>query len=151
LAEQHGDELGPAGETLGGSLGAVFLNQGGEFRPGKVLEQLIEEARDLYDWVALLWQRMARFPPRILLASVNYRRASSSISECKNLFWTTVQPGTIRAQVLTCGAILGRGGRRVVVHLSQSWGGLRSRIPLLDSILACDFPTSPKLTPVLGT
>ena len=60
-------------------------------------------------------------------------------------------PATIRTQVLTCGAILGRAGRRVVVHLSQSWGGLRTRIPLLDSILTCEFPTSPKLTPVVGT
>ena len=61
------------------------------------------------------------------------------------------EPGTLRTQVLTCGAILGRAGRRVVVHLSQSWGGLQSRIPLLDSILACEFPISPKLTPVLET
>ena len=61
------------------------------------------------------------------------------------------EPATLRTQVLTCGAILGRAGRRMVVHLSQSWGGLRSRIPLLDSILACEFPTSPKLTPVVGT
>ena len=60
-------------------------------------------------------------------------------------------PATIRTQVLTCGAILGRAGRRLVVHLSESWGGLRSRIPLLDSIVSCEFPTSPKLTPVVGT
>jgi hypothetical protein len=60
-------------------------------------------------------------------------------------------PATVRTQVLTCGAILGRAGRRVVVHLSQSWGGLKSRIPLLDSILLCEFPTSPKLTPALET
>ncbi len=60
-------------------------------------------------------------------------------------------PATIRTQVLTCGAILGRAGRCVVVHLSQSWGGLRTRIPLLDSIVTCEFPTSPKLTPVVGT
>ncbi len=60
-------------------------------------------------------------------------------------------PATIRTQVLTCGAILGRAGRRMVVHLSQSWGGLKARIPLLDSIAACEFPTSPKLTPALGT
>ena len=60
-------------------------------------------------------------------------------------------PATIRMQVLTCGAILGRAGRRLVVHLSQSWGGLKSRIPLLDSILACEFPTSPKLTPAMET
>ncbi len=60
-------------------------------------------------------------------------------------------PATIRMQVLTCGAILGRAGRHLVVHLSQSWGGLRSRIPLLDSILACEFPTSPKLASALQT
>lgn len=60
-------------------------------------------------------------------------------------------PATIRTQVLTCGAILGRAGRRLVVHLSQSWGGLNSRIPLLDSVLGCEFPTSPKLAPALTT
>lgn len=55
------------------------------------------------------------------------------------------EPATIRTQVLTCGAILGRAGRRVVVHLSESWGGLKTRIPLLDSILKWEIPTSPKL------
>jgi len=60
-------------------------------------------------------------------------------------------PATIRTQVLTCGAILGRAGRRLVVHLSQGWGGLTARIPLLDSILACEFPTSPKLVPAPET
>jgi hypothetical protein len=55
------------------------------------------------------------------------------------------EPATIRTQVLTCGAILGRAGRRLVVHLSQSWGGLNTRIPLLDSILNWQVPTSPKL------
>jgi hypothetical protein len=47
--------------------------------------------------------------------------------------------------VLTCGAILGRAGRRVVVHLSESWGGLKTRISLLDSILKWEIVTSPKL------
>ena len=60
-------------------------------------------------------------------------------------------PATIRTQVLTCGAILGRAGRRLVVHLSQSWGGLKSRIPLLDNILICEFPTLPKLVSALPT
>jgi hypothetical protein len=54
-------------------------------------------------------------------------------------------PATIRMQVLTCGAVLGRAGRRLVVHLSQGWGGLKTRIALLDSIASCQFPTSPKL------
>ena len=45
------------------------------------------------------------------------------------------EPATIRTQVLTCGAILGRAGRRLVLHLSQGWGGLKTRNPSLDSIL----------------
>jgi hypothetical protein len=61
------------------------------------------------------------------------------------------EPATIRTQVLTCGAILGRAGRRLVVHLSESWGGLRTRNSLLDNILNCQIPTSPKLDPVLRT
>jgi DNA-directed RNA polymerase subunit N (RpoN/RPB10) len=61
------------------------------------------------------------------------------------------EPATIRTLVLTCGAILGRAGRHLVVHLSQSWGGLTTRIPLLDSILSNEIPTSPKLDPVLVT
>jgi hypothetical protein len=55
------------------------------------------------------------------------------------------EPATIRTQVLTCGAILGRAGRRLVLHMAQSWGGLRTRNPLLDNIFAWEIPTSPKL------
>ena len=61
------------------------------------------------------------------------------------------EPATIRTQVLTCGAILGRAGRRLVIHLSESWGGLKTRTPLLDSILNWQIPTSPKLEPALVT
>jgi hypothetical protein len=49
LTEQHGDELRPTGKTFGVTLGGVLLYERGEFGSGKVLEQLIEEARDLYD------------------------------------------------------------------------------------------------------
>jgi hypothetical protein len=45
------------------------------------------------------------------------------------------EAATIGTQVLTCGAILGRSARRLVLHMGQSWGGLTSRKPLLDSIL----------------
>jgi hypothetical protein len=55
------------------------------------------------------------------------------------------EPATIGTQVLTCGAILGRSARRLVLHMGQSWGGLTSRKPLLDSILDWQIPTSPKL------
>jgi hypothetical protein len=61
------------------------------------------------------------------------------------------QPATLRTQVLTCGAILGRAGRKLVLHLSNSWGGLAGRIPLLDSILNWKIPTSPKFEPELMT
>jgi hypothetical protein len=57
----------------------------------------------------------------------------------------------LRAQVLTCGAILGRAGRRIVLHLSKSWGGLATRIPLLNSILNWQIPTLTKFEPELVT
>jgi hypothetical protein len=59
------------------------------------------------------------------------------------------EPATIRTQILTCGAILGRSARRLVLHMGQSWGGLTTRKPLLDSIFQWQIPTSPKLTPPL--
>lgn len=55
------------------------------------------------------------------------------------------EPATIRTQVLTCGAIPGRSARRLVLPMGQSWGGLRTRKPLLNSILEWQIPTSPKL------
>ena len=55
------------------------------------------------------------------------------------------QPATLPSQVFTWGAILGRAGRRLVLHLSQSWAGLKTRNPLLDKILDWEIPTSPKL------
>jgi len=61
------------------------------------------------------------------------------------------EPATLRTQVFTCGAILGRAGRRLVLHLSQSWGGLKTRNPLLDKILSWEIPTSPKLEPAVVT
>jgi hypothetical protein len=75
LTEQHGDELRPAAKAFGGTLGGVFLDQCGELGTGKVLEQLIEEARDLYDWVALLWAAFGETTSKEWLANVNYRRA----------------------------------------------------------------------------
>ncbi len=49
LAEQHGNDLRPAGKALGVTLGGVLLHQRGKLRPREMLEQLIEEACDLYD------------------------------------------------------------------------------------------------------
>ncbi len=64
LTEQHGDELRPAGKALGGTLSAVLLDEGGKLRPRKMLEQLIEQARDLYDWIALLWAACGEAPTK---------------------------------------------------------------------------------------
>jgi hypothetical protein len=55
------------------------------------------------------------------------------------------QPATLRTQVFLCGAILGRTGRKHVLHMSSSWGGLETRNPLFEKILSYVFPTSTKL------
>src|ERR1039457_5970993 len=64
LTEQHGDELRPAGKAFGGTLSSVLLYEYGELGSGKVMEQLIKQACDLYDWVALLWAAFGEFPAR---------------------------------------------------------------------------------------
>jgi hypothetical protein len=61
------------------------------------------------------------------------------------------EPATLRTQVLTCGAVLGRAGRRLVLHLSQSWGGLKARCALLDNIMRYPIPSSPKFKFALRT
>lgn len=66
-------------------------------------------------------------------------------------FITYRQPATLRAEVFLCGALLGRAGHRLVLHLSASWGGLQQRIPLLENILAYGASTSPKLHPEPAT
>ena len=55
------------------------------------------------------------------------------------------QPATLRMQVFLCGAIAGRAGHRLVLHLSQAWGGLEQRHALFENLLAYQRPTSPKL------
>jgi len=57
------------------------------------------------------------------------------------------QPATLRTAVFVCGAILGRSGRQVVLHLSASWGGLAKHKPLLEAVLGWRDATSPKLVP----
>jgi len=59
------------------------------------------------------------------------------------------EPATIRTQILTCGAILGRSARRLVLHMGESWGGLQTRNPLLANILRWQIPTSPKLYSIM--
>ena len=57
---------------------------------------------------------------------------------------TQQRPATVRQTLFTCGAIAGRRGHHMVLYLSQAWGGLAARMPLLESILAPPMPTSPK-------
>ena len=61
------------------------------------------------------------------------------------------QPATLRAQVFLCGALLGRTGHRLLLHLSTSWGGLQQRIPLLENLLTYGPSTSPKFHPQTQT
>jgi hypothetical protein len=67
-------------------LGGVLLYECGELGAGKVVEQLIKQARDLYDWVALL---LAAFGEGSRLGNIrqrHYRRALPLISDCKTCF-----------------------------------------------------------------
>jgi hypothetical protein len=50
----------------------VLLYECTELGAGKMLEQLVEEACDLYDWVALLWAAFGETPGKEWLANVNY-------------------------------------------------------------------------------
>lgn len=57
---------------------------------------------------------------------------------------TYKQPATLRFEVFTCGAILGRSGHHLILHMSKNWGGYSSRKPLFNSLLHWPPPTSPK-------
>ena len=46
------------------------------------------------------------------------------------------KPSTLRAAVFVCGAILGRAGRKLVLRLSESGGGLVKHKDLFDKALA---------------
>jgi len=52
---------------------------------------------------------------------------------------------TLRSAIFLCGAILGTAGRRTILFLSESWGGLKSRTPLFDKLITYASATSPKL------
>lgn len=55
------------------------------------------------------------------------------------------EPATLRTLVFTCGAILGRARKRIVLQISEAWAGLKTRKPLIDSIFKWEYSTSPKL------
>lgn len=55
------------------------------------------------------------------------------------------KPSTMRAAVFVGGAILGRKGREAVVRFSESWGGLKKHIPLIEEALKRGNPIAPLL------
>jgi DDE family transposase len=57
------------------------------------------------------------------------------------------QAATLRFEVFTCGAILGRSGHYLILHVSKNWGGYSKRKPLFSNLLHWPPPTSPKFTP----
>ena len=60
---------------------------------------------------------------------------------------TYKQPATLRFEVFTCGAILGRSGHHLVLHMSKNWGGYSSRKPFFNNLLHWPPATSPKFDP----
>jgi len=55
------------------------------------------------------------------------------------------KPSTMRAALFVGGAILGRKGRDAVVRFSESWGGLKKHIPLIEQALKTGNPIAPLL------
>jgi hypothetical protein len=55
------------------------------------------------------------------------------------------EPGTLRSQVLLCGAEMSVVGQETVLFLSTCWGGLKRRIAMFQSILNWQLSISPKL------
>jgi len=60
---------------------------------------------------------------------------------------TYKQPATLRFEVFTCGAILGRSGHHLVLHMSKNWGGYSSRKSFFNNLLHWPPATSPKFDP----
>jgi Transposase DDE domain group 1 len=60
---------------------------------------------------------------------------------------TYKQPATLRFEVFTCGAILGRSGHHLVLHMSKNWGGYSERKTLFNNLLYWPSPTSPNFDP----
>ena len=60
---------------------------------------------------------------------------------------TYKQPATLRFEVFTCGAILGRSAHHLVLHMSKNWGGYSQRKLLFNNLLHWPPPTSPKFNP----
>ena len=79
MAEEHGHELRPTGETLGAFLGPVLPHQLIEFIPGYLLQQLTEQTRLPYhDAEALLLYGCVALPCFRSATCNTSRRASTA-------------------------------------------------------------------------
>src|SRR4051812_11911549 len=91
LAEQHGDQLGPAVKAFGAAFRIICFDQRAELGPGKMLKQLMEQTRDLYDGFAFLLGGVWRSSdPGTIRQRPNYKRAFLLLRRESNLFWTRV-------------------------------------------------------------
>ena len=67
-------------------LGGVLFYECGELGSGEVVEQLIKQARDLYDWVALLWAAFGESSRLGNIRQRHYRRAPPSFQAARPVF-----------------------------------------------------------------
>src|SRR5204862_7466302 len=81
LAEQHRDQLRPAAKTFGAPFCIVFFDQRLELVAGKMLEQVFEQTRYLYDFFAFLvgdvWRSCCLGTTRIRTSSEHFTFAQS--------------------------------------------------------------------------
>jgi hypothetical protein len=57
------------------------------------------------------------------------------------------QPATLRFEVFTCGAILGRSGHHLILHMSKNWGATRNENRSSTTSYIWPPLTSPKFNP----
>src|SRR5438445_8449198 len=110
LAEQHRDQLRPAAKTFGAPFRIVFFDQRSKLGPGKMLEQLIEQTRDLYDGRSSgpgtirqrsLWEgfSFAQTEVRAVLDKSDFLRHSRFCERQRNqeqVGWYASKPGSLR-------------------------------------------------------
>jgi hypothetical protein len=89
----------------------------------------------------MIFATEAAFRSILLLFNLlaEFQRAGASARIASRLHWAL--------KFFLCGALLGRAGHRLVLHLSASWADLRQRIRVLENVLTYGVPTSPKLNP----
>ena len=112
-------------------------------------------------WPALLPPRLSVSATRkVQVASLRQRSISASRCFERHLarleyfqrvvdpaLRTYKQPATLRFEDFARGAILGRSGHHLVLHMSKNWGGYSQRKSLFDNLLHWPPSTSPKFNP----